>query len=84
MVTFLALLFSVIGFALLALTDAKRHRRGRLRFNLRQSQRIVVVLITVLPGAILPSLGLYSGLLVWVGGCTVLGWLVALVPSRLL
>ena len=79
-----AVVLSLICIGLLAVSDPKRHRQGKVRIKLNQRLRMAVTGIALLPAIALAGSGNFSALLVWMGMFTVLGLLVALTPPRLL
>ena len=81
-VSAIAVLFSLSCIVLLALSDPKRHRQGKLRFALTKNTRIAISGFALLPAVALAGMGNISSLLVWMGMFTVTGLVVALAPPR--
>lgn len=81
-----AIMLFLSGACLLLLirSDAKRHRREGMVMYLPGSVRATLAWASVFPFIILLFLGQYSALLVWLGAITVLGWMLASIPSKVI
>lgn len=79
-----ALLVSAGALLLLGIADPKRRRVGGLRTVAPGRPRHVGIALALLPGAALIVIGAWAALLIWIGGCTVIGWAIttALAPRR--
>ncbi len=75
---------SLVCVVLLAKSDDKRHRRGGRGWPLSSGVRRCLAGLCLMPGLVLMFTGYATSLLVWLGAITVLGWLAALLPRRVL
>lgn len=73
-----AIIFSLAVIALLWRGDPKRRRVAGLRAGEHGvTVRRLMLLVTLLPGAVLALHGDASAFLVWFGSCAIGGWLIA-------
>lgn len=75
------MLVSFVGLLLLAKSDQSRHPDNN-KFPLSANKRKLLVGLVVIPLLFYVALGQITSLLVWIGGISVLGWLIALIPKR--
>ncbi|MEJ7933766.1 hypothetical protein WG907_05765 [Sphingobium sp. AN558] len=78
-----ALALSTACILAVALGDPKRRRSARLSGNgHRPAQRRLLTVCALLPGLFCIGHGDPSAFLIWLGGCAVAGWLIAIAFSR--
>lgn len=79
MVAILAIAFSAVVIVLLGRGDPKRRRTARLQGEgQRAGTRRMLALLACLPGAYCALIGDAAAFMIWLGGCGVAGWFVAL------
>jgi len=78
-----ALLLSALCFVVLMKSDKKRHRRSERYAPVNKNVKALAVCVSLSPCLWLTMLGSYSGLLVWLGGVTVAGWLLTMLPKKI-
>lgn len=76
----LLIALSLSGLGYLARTDPKRRRVHRLPPVSRRRFLWPARLATFAPGALLIAIGHWSGLMIWAGAVTTLGWVLAAIP----
>lgn len=83
--TLAALAISIFLLLLLCVGDPKRRRTARIKGGEQSSKiRWMLSAAACLPGLYLAGTGDAAAFLIWLGGCSVVGWFVALGfgPSR--
>lgn len=81
--TLMAIGFSAICLAVLAISDQKRHRRCHNScIRLSPLIRRGIAVASLLPLIVLPVLGSYTGLLSWLGAIGLAGWFFAVLPPE--
>jgi threonine/homoserine/homoserine lactone efflux protein len=74
-----AMTISVVALLLLCFANPKRRRsRGGLRLAAGSMVLRLLCLLVILPGVLLAMSGDPAAFLIWLGGCCVMGWLIAL------
>jgi hypothetical protein len=68
-------LVSAASIAILAATDPKRRRRTQ--GAARSVMRLLLLLATFVPGAVLGFAGRWSDFLIWIGASALFGWAIA-------
>ncbi|MEM0955962.1 MAG: hypothetical protein AAGI24_17610 [Pseudomonadota bacterium] len=71
-------LVSGLSLGLLAARNSKRHRAHGIKPPPVLPYQNTLWLLALLPGLLMMLSGTFAALLVWLGGVTVLGWLLAL------
>ena len=74
--TLAAVATTLLGLAYLTATDPKRRRAFKLPPRRRRFVLPACILVLA-PGVLLLVLGQGAGFVIWLGGATVLGWLIA-------
>lgn len=74
--SFAATAISALAIILLGIVDPKRRRASRVPM-LDAPPRRWLVLVALGPGIVLAWLGQWAGVLIWLGGASVIGWAVA-------
>ncbi len=80
----LTILISALSIALLIKSDTKRHRKTDNLFPLSSKIRKTLGWTSLLPCALCLVLANYTALLIWLGAVTVIGWLLAMLPARII
>ena len=79
----LALLFSMLCFVLLMKSDRKRHRRCETLLALPANYRPWLACLSVSPFLVFIYLGSLPALFIWLGGITLIGWLLVMLPKKI-
>lgn len=82
--SFLAILTSSCALLFLVRSNPKRHRHSHNIWPTPAKIQQAIALMILAPGLILLLLGCYSGVLIWFGAMTLLGWVSAIIPSRII
>jgi len=80
----IALVLSAVPIVMLCMGDPKRRRAvGGKGSGMAPGQRRLLVVVACIPGAICAGLGDAAAFLMWLGGCALIGWiLAAYLPAR--
>lgn len=78
-----AMTFSSTCLALLCRGDPKRRRNARLAsIGQGKMARPLLAMVMVVPGLYYALMGDGAAFLIWLGGCTILGWGITLLLAR--
>lgn len=80
----IAFVLSAVPIVMLCVGDPKRRRAiGGKGSGMASGQRRLLVAVACIPGAICALLGDAAAFLMWLGGCALVGWiLAAYLPTR--
>lgn len=82
--SFSAIALSAVLITMLCLGDPKRRRSAKIGDGEQsRTTRWLLTVAACLPGAWLAVIGDAPGFLIWLGGCSVIGWLLALIFGAL-
>ena len=75
------LFISLAGILLLAKADNARHAKEDI-LQLSKGQKQLILAVIMLPLLFYIAMGQATSLLIWIGGVSVIGWVVALLPKH--
>ena len=72
--TLIALAFSAVPILLLCAGDPKRRRSAQNSAGMAVGMRRLLAALSVVPGVVCAASGDFAALLMWLGGCALVGW----------
>lgn len=80
----LAIFGSLCCLLALAKANPKRHRTQGSAWQLPARAKSLLVVLSLVPGVVLCFMSMAPSFLVWLGAITIAGWVVAMLPEKII